>query len=234
MSNGLYSATDLQSVDFCLGAAIGDCYRQINPDAGPAAYRRFVKRPVAEKIYYARNDDVQAALRKLFRHTDEAGAIDLPAIIYYRQQGLSADMNNKIQIVDAARFVREEQAGGLDDAMRITMIPVTLTYSLLFLAWDRASLDAMIIAWWAHIAPLKRRHSRFLAPYVIDGERFEVGATINSPREVLTSSEEASDQPDKRLWGARTMCEVSTQAVYGAKVRIPDTFHLVGHFEAMP
>lgn len=231
-----YSLTDLQAVDFALGSALGDCYARINPEVGSKAFRRFIKKPVAEKIYYVQNEDVQLALRKLARHQDEprASSPDLPVILYYRNRGLAADRNNKVQAVNVPRFVNEQRIWGLDSAMQITALPLTLTYSLLFLAWDRASLDSMTLAWWAYLAPLHRRHSHFTVPYVIDGERFDVGATITSPREILTSSEETSDQPDKRLWGARTMCEISTQAVCGAKVEIPDYFRLVGHFEVLP
>ena len=109
----------------------------------------------------------------------------------------------------------------MDKAMRLTTIPVALTYSILMLGWDRATLDRMTLAWFGYIAPLYRKHSRFVVPYILDGERVEVRASISAPREVLTSSEPMADD-GKRLWGARTMVEVTTQALYGCTLQIQD------------
>lgn len=225
----LNSITDLQAVDFALGKVISDCFRAVAGE-GPRAFRRFIARPDNEKIYYAKNDDVQRALRKLAHWEDEPARKggDLPAIVYYREQGIAADPNQHIQVAEASRFTAEETLMNIDETMRLTTIPLTLTYSLLFLAWDRATLDRMAIAWWAFVAPLRRKHSRFTVPYTLDGEDFEVGASLNAPREILTSSEQIGDDENMRLWGARTMAEVNTQAVYGAKVRIHDYLRIIG------
>lgn len=234
--SGIYSTTDLQAVDFALGKHIAACYAELAPDSGPKAFQQFLARPNGEKIFYARNDDPQAALRKLARHENEPehGPYELPAIVYYREQGLAADMNNKIQVAEVTRFTEEGRIWDTDDAMRVTTIPLTLTYSMLFLAWDRASIERMALAWWAFIAPLRRKHSRILVPYVLDGEEFEVGASISAPQEVLTSSEQVGAQEDERLWGSRTMVEVNTQAVYGARIERRDYFRLIGEWGLIP
>lgn len=226
--------TDLQAVDYALSRVIADCYAAC-AISGPKAFQRFLRRPNTEKIYYVKNDDVQSAMRKVAHLEDDKGrgGGDLPAVLYYREQGLAADPNQHTQVAEVARFIDEKTLMGMDAAMRITAIPLTLTYSLVFLAWDRASIERMIIAWWAFAAPLGRKHTRFLVPYTLDGESFEVGASLNSPREVLTSSEQVGEG-DLHLWGSRTMVEVNTQAVYGAKLDMPDHIQIVGDWRLIP
>ena len=175
------------------------------------------------------NTASQTAMRKVAHLEDDNGKRggDLPAILYYREQGIAADQNQHIQVAGVTRFIGEETILDMDAAMLITTIPLTLTYSIVFLAWDRATIERMALAWWAYVAPLGRKHSRFSVPYTLDGESFEVGASLNSPREILTSSEQIGEG-DMHLWGSRTMVEVNTQAVYGAKVEIPDHIQIVG------
>lgn len=230
----LNDITDLQAVDFALSKVISDCFMACD-SAGPKAFQRFLQRPNREKIFYVKNDDVQTAMRKVAHLEDDNGRSggDLPAILYYREQGIAADMNQHIQVANVSRFINEKTIMGMDATMRITTIPLTLTYSILFLAWDRATIERMILAWWAYAAPLGRKHSRFTVPYMLDGESFEVGASLNSPREILTSSEQIGDG-DLHLWGSRTMVEVNTQAVYGAKVDMPDHLRIVGDWRLIP
>ena len=227
--------TDLQAVDFALGGVIAGCYNALAKDDGPQAFQRFLSRPDAERIYLVKNDNVQTALRKLARLEDESHrkGPDLPVIMYYREQGISADANQFIQVAEETHFVQEEPVMGMDTAMQVTTIPLTLTYSMLFLAWDRATIERMALAWWAYIAPLRRKHSRFLVPDTLNGERFEVGASINAPREILTSSENMDEEGKVRLWGSRTMIEVNTQAVYGAKVERKDYITVITEWEVV-
>lgn len=230
--------TCLQAVDFAFGGLIARCFRSLAPESGPNAIRRFLARPDKEKIYLVKNDDVQAALRRLAQHADKPGTgsrqgvPDLPLVMYYREQGIAADPNQHVQVAEVTRFIKEESLFARDAAMRLTTIPLALTYSLLFLAWDRPSIEHMALAWWAHIAPPGRRHSRFPVPYMLDGEHFEVGASLSAPREILTSHEDAGGS-GTRLWGSRTMVEVDTQAVVGARVSVPDYFRLIGQWRLM-
>lgn len=228
--------TSLQAVDFAFGGLLARCFRSLAPESAPKAIGRFLARPDKEKIYLVKNDDVQAALRRLAQHADDSkgrqGVPDLPLVMYYREQGIVADPNQHVQVAEVTRFVEEETIFARDAAMRLTTIPLALTYSLLFLAWDRPSIEHLALAWWAYVAPLGRRHSRFPVPYMLDGERFEVRASLSAPREILTSNEDMG-QDRERLWGSRTMAEVATQAVVGGRVEVPDYFHLIGQWRTM-
>ena len=227
------SLTHLQAVDNALAGVFADCFAAMNPDSGPEEFQRFLQRPNSDRIFHAKNDDVQATLRKLARWQDDPGhkKPDLPVLVFYREHGISGDMDQRTQVAEITRFIHEKTLMSVDDAMKITAMPLTLTYSVLFLAWDRASIEAMALAWWGYLASRERKRNRFLVPYTIDGERFDVSATINAPREILTAFEPLDS--GYRLWGSRTALEVNTQAVYGAKVRIPDFVRISGTYDKL-
>lgn len=225
MANGEY-ISDLQAVDYAFSGVIAGAFEGLGDD-GPEAFRRFLKRPVKEKVYYVKNDEIQEVLRKIARRESEPGKAgpDLPAVVYYREPGLTGDQNQKPVVLEATRFDGSPAIYGQDKAMRMSTLPLTLTYSLLFLGWDRPTVDRMGLAWLGYIAPVGRKHSRFLVPYLVDGEQIDVGATINAPREILTSGESLDD--GQRLWGSRTMVEINTQALYGKSVQVQDYITLI-------
>lgn len=221
--------TDLEAVDYALGGCIAGAFTNL-ADNGPEAWRRFVKRPTKQKIYYTKNDDVQSLLHAIARHDDEKAkgkaTVDLPIVVYYRDTGFTADMNQHVQVWDVKRFINEEVVGGMDAAMKVTTIPITLTYSLLFLAWDKPTIERMAVAWWAWMAPLYRKNTRFMVKYNLAGDMVEVGASVSGPREIATSSEPVGEDGGMRLWGSRTMCEVLTQAIYGCQVQETDVMRV--------
>ena len=221
--------SDLQAVDYALGKVLISAFKDLAL-AGPKEFQRFVAR-IKENpksgIFLAKNDDVQKTLTSIAQFSDDpdkAGP-DLPSIIFYRDQGIAPDSNQHPQVIGVARFDDQETIFGQDRAMRLTTIPITLTYSILFLAWDRATIDRMALAWWGHILPLTRRHSGFSVTYSFSGEVLDVPCAINAPRDILTSSEPVGEN-DLRLWGSRTVCEISTQALYGARLEIDDYFRV--------
>lgn len=229
------SISDLEAVDFAFGSVIGDCFKNLAPE-GPTAFQRFVKRKAKDKIFLAQNSDVQALLRRYAKRVDDKGKTppDLPIVAYYRSFDIVGDTNQHTQVWEVTRFKNEAFVNGPDEAMRITTMPLALTYSMLFLTWDRPTLDKMCLAWWGYIVPLFRKHSRFMAKYLLDGDEVDVPCNISTPREILTSSEDVDTGDGKRLWGARTQVEITTQALYGARVEVADTLDVVGVFEVLP
>ncbi len=233
MANREY-LTDLDAVDLALGGVIALCYRNLAP-AGTTAFKRFLKRKDQDKILKSRNDDIQTVLARIAQQKMEPGqkALDLPLVVYYRDMGITGDDQSKTQIIEAKRYIRTvEEVENRMEIMRMTCIPVTLTYSILFLAWDRATLERLSLAWWGYIAPRGRRHSRFHVRYLLDGEEVAVPASISSPRETLTSNEAIDGLG--RLWGSRTMCEVNTQALYVAREVMPETLEIVRTVDILP
>lgn len=226
------SITDLQAVDFGLGKVLGDCFTDLAIE-GPDAFKRFVKRKISDKIFYVKNTDVQELLGKYARRVDDkkTNPPDLPIVAYYRDFNIAGDSNQHTQVIEAQRYTSEER--GTDEVMRITTIPIALNYTVLFLTWDRATLDRMCLAWVGYIVPLHRKRSRYLVRYDVAGDIVEVPCNISTPRDILTSAE---DMPEsgQRLWGAKVSVEVTTQALYGAKIQIADQFDVIGQFEVVP
>ena len=160
-------------------------------------------------------------------------SLDLPLVIYYRDMSVTGDQAQFPQVLGTKRYVRDVEEENTIEVMRLSTIPITLTYSMVFLAWDRVTMERMILAWWFYLSPRFRKHSRFLVWYRIDGELVDVQANISSPREVATSFEQTPEE-NGRLWGSRTMIEVNTQALYAAKETAPESVTVTASAALIP
>ena len=102
-------------------------------------------------------------------------------------------------------------------------MPVEISYSIAFCAWDKPTLDSLTIAWWAYIGQFGRRHSRFTVRYPLEDGKpdMEVKAFLTATRDIATDSA-STDQGDGRLWAARTLAMVKTQVLYYRES--PETF----------
>lgn len=224
------SVTPLEAVDNAFSHVIAECYDKMNSEAGTEALARFLARPSGERYFRIDHENVQEALKKIAYHRDEPGRVpDLPVVLYYREKGLVPDENQVPQVREVMRFISDKTVMSVDDAMRISTLPIKLTYSILFLAWDRPTIELLALAWWGHVVPARMRHLRFPVPYVIDGQDFDVIADLHAPQEVLTAAEPIDEK--RRLWGSRTMAEVKTQVVYGEKVQARDYIRVVGTYD---
>lgn len=234
MAHGEY-ITDLDAVDLALGGVIACAYHNLAPDS-TKAFRRFLERPDKEKILKSRNDDIQATLERIARQQMEPDkkSLDLPLVIYYRDMSITGDQAQFPQVLGTKRYVRDvETEENTIEVMRLSTFPITLTFSMVFLAWDRVTMERMILAWWGYMSPRFRKHSRFLVRYQIDGEIVEVPANISSPREVATSFEQTPEE-NGRLWGSRTMIEVNTQALYAVKETAPESVTVTASAALIP
>ena len=227
-----YDVTDFQAADYSVGRLIADCYSAMDDTKGPSAFKRFLKRPTKEKIYFCRNDDVQSVLQRIAKHeTEPSTAVtpDLPCIVYYRQFDLAFDTMSRATVFHARRIEPERQADadtGLLRGLEATTIPIKLTYSLLVLAWDRPTAERMALSWWGWVAPIFREHTRILTPYTIDGEAVQVPGSIDIPREFASSAETLDD--GRRLFGMRTQFDLNTQVVYGQHFETVPSFCVTG------
>ena len=178
MAHGEY-ITDLDAVDLALGGVIASAYHNLAPDS-TKAFRRFLERPDKEKILKSRNDDIQATLERIARQQMEPDkkSLDLPLVIYYRDMSITGDQAQFPQVLGTKRYVRDVEEENTIEVMRLSTIPITLTYSMVFLAWDRVTMERMILAWWFYLSPRFRKHSRVLVWYRIYGERVEVQGNI--------------------------------------------------------
>ena len=87
----------------------------------------------------------------------------------------------------------------LDDnnrAISFTPITVTLSYSFLWLAWDKPTLDKMSLAWYCYVAQWGRRYSRFKVPYLLGEELLEIMANITVPKREIQGDNSSGDQAE--------------------------------------
>ena len=207
--------SDIQAVDFAMGGVIVGAYDGLKDDS-PIAFRRFLARPAKQKIFRAENEDPQSLLRRIAKKGGENKTPDLPIVAYYRAPSIMGNPNEKPVALAIDRYLDDMERG-----FHLSTIPVTLTYSLLWCAWDKPTLDKMTLAWYCYIAQPARRFARFLVPYRIDDEPMDIPASISTPREIQADSADV-DQTQGRLWAARTTVEVNTQVLYGRQVKIID------------
>lgn len=214
--------SDLESVDIAFGNVVAEAYEGLG-ESGPSAYQRFLKRDSKHKIFRVENATPQDVMQKIAKKEkiDGKKVPDLPVIAYYRELGIVGDMNQQPVAMDVIRAGDGDGKSKGISYLQLSSIPLTLTYSVLFIAWDRPSLDKLMLAWFCFIAPLQRKTTRFLTPYQIDGEIVQVPSSISAPRQILASAE-SIDKGDARLWAGRCQVEVNTQAIYGKSFIMPD------------
>lgn len=203
------TVSDLQAVDFGFGRVLVAAYEGLAP-RGPAAFQRFLSRDNATKIFRADNEDLRTLLIRIAGKVSNGNALpDLPVIAYYRSPGLSGS-DEKPRSYDLTRY-----SDGGTTKIKLTAVPVEISYSIAFCAWDKPTLDSLTIAWWAYIGQFGRRHSRFTVRYPLgDGKPdMEVKAFLTATRDIATDSA-STDQGDGRLWAARTLAMVKTQVLY--------------------
>lgn len=225
MANGEF-LSNFQTLDYALGKRLVECFTGLGNE-GTKSYCRFLAREGKKKVFLADNGDVQAVLRKIAGlENDKKKAPDLPLVIFWRQPGLVGDDLQFTQVIEGVRYVNTTGT----KAMKLTLMPFVFTYDILFLAWDRATLEQMGLAFYGFFVPLGRPRSRFVVPCIIDGEEFEIGASMTTPRTFLASSETVENG---RLFASRASVDVRCQAVYGKAVQIPTSLQVIGHAELM-
>lgn len=214
--------TDLLAVDIAIGGVLVGAYDGLQDDR-PKAFCRFLNRPVKEKIYRCENEDPPGLLKRIAMYENaKGGKIDLPVIAYYRAPGIVGNMNEKPVCLDVERYLDNQKR-----ALRMSAIPVTLSYSFLWLAWDKPTLDKMTLAWFCYVAQRGRKYSRFKVPYLLDGEPVEIPASITVPREIQGDNS-SGDQKEGRLWASRALVEVNTQVIYGREIKPIDEIVALG------
>lgn len=211
--------TELQAVDFALSAVIAGAFNGL-ADTGPEAYRRFLTRPIKEKLFRGDYADPADLLRKIAGSmkgksgnpgAPGKGEPDLPLIAYNRRPGLmGADDKGNIN-----RTLFNED---FTKAYDLTIINVSLEYKMTFLAWDAPTLDKLQVGWFSYITRRGRKNNRFIVPVRIGDEVIQVPATINDPRSIMSSDVSIQFSEGGRILGAETDLTVNTAELTGKNV----------------
>lgn len=223
-----YDITELQAVDFALGAVIAASFDGL-AESGPGNFVRFLQRSITEKIFRVDHLDGADLLKKI--STDKKGAEtdaqkrpELPLVAYYRKPGLN---NGEARARAWNKTVFNE---ALLTSYELSVLPVSLDYSMTFATWDKPALDKMALAWYAYIARPGRAHSRFIVPTKVGEDTFETPANIEDPRTVMFS-DVSPDAGERRLFAASCDFVVNTHVLVGEAVSHLDeiTIHGIVH-----
>lgn len=223
-----YDITELQAVDFALGAVIAASFDDL-AESGPGNFVRFLRRATTEKVFRVDHLDGADLLKKIA--IDKKGATadaqkrpELPLVAYYRKPGLT---NGDHRAVAWNKTVFDDE---ILRSYRLSVLPVSLDYSMTFAAWDKPTLDKMALAWYAYIARRGRVNSRFIVPSKVGEDVFETPANFLDPRTVMLS-DSSPDASERRLYAVSTDISINTHVLVGEAVSHIDeiTVHGIVH-----
>ncbi len=222
--------TELQAVDFAVGSVISHAFDDL-AENGPQNYVDFLKRPIKEKIHRAVHTDSLALIRSLsnskkmvpYSSPDSSGEVlpALPVAAYYRMPGLS-NGEEKARITDKTAWTEDVQR-----SLGITILPVSLEYSMTFAAFDTPTLDKMQLAWYAFVTG-GRQKTRFIVPSLIGDEVLEAPANFLDPKAVFFSDSSPEKSDAGRVYSVSTSFTINTQAIVGSQIIVPDQITVEG------
>jgi len=225
--------SELQAVDFALGAFIAGALSGLNDQAGPKAFREFLSRPVSRQVY--RHDaDSPAEFVKAYRaaqaaQSTAAGAklnpLELPLIYYFRKPGMTSGDGREVTRRGKFMFAELED-GTLGNAYKFVVLPLTLDFKLYFLAWDKPTLDKLQLAWYAYSA----LNDKFPCLYQIgETDTFEIPAYLLDHKAPLFADESIPPGQDaSRVYAVSTGLQIATDVIFGAGAIAPEEITING------
>ncbi|MFW1108351.1 hypothetical protein ACEWA7_20130 [Vibrio parahaemolyticus] len=213
--------TDFYPVDVAFGGHIVDALAELDPESCPHHVKAFLQRDSKQQVFRGDYDSPKAfiqAIRQFQKQTGSDGerkfnAARLPLIYYYRQLGFSSAPS------DYAKFV--ESVTGWDDALlkktNISISYLELTYRIVFMANDKASVERLVLAWHMHIARRRGGGHRFNVTYSLFGESIELPITIEDSQKIEASNL-SHNYADGRLYAVEIEHKVNAPILYGKGV----------------
>jgi len=229
--------SELQAVDFGLGAFIAAALSGLNAQAGPKGFREFLGRPTNRQIF--RHDaGTPAEFLKAYRGAKaaekttagaKANLVELPLIYYFRKPGLTNGTDK--EMTRRGRFMFSEGEEGLENIYKFMVLPLVLDYRLFFLAWDKPTLDKIQLAWYAYTS----RHDKFTCRYQVgESDLFEITAYLLDHKSLLCADESVPPGQDmSRVYAVSTGMQIATDVIFGAGVEIPEEFEIQGALSSL-
>ncbi len=214
--------SELLGIDYAIGGVIVNAVSNL-ADSGPENYRSFLKRPVKERIVRLDyGEDSMTLLRKISNKTGGKKP-QLPIIAYARKPGLSnGEMQGKIN----NRIMFNEK---LLSAMKISVLPVSLEYTMTIASWDIPTLDKLQLAWYAFISKSFRKNSRFMFPALaIDDEVLEAPVNFQDSKTVLFTDVSPEKNESGRVFAVSTDFVIDTFILTGEGMTVPEKLTLKG------
>jgi hypothetical protein len=229
-----WELSELQALDFGLGRTMAAAFAGLSA-SGPADYREFVARASNKKIFRhdfdAPQDFISAYVGGRKGQTvgtnTKSNRLDLPVIAYCRKPGIRNDEDRGGVIHERIRWDES-----LENAFKLSVLPVTVEYKIMMLAWDKQSLDKLQLAWYSNISNHRSAHHIFNVVYNIDDQPFEVKAFIKDSKNIETTDISLTKE-EGRIFGVEQQITVTSQILYGEPVEVGDLeliFNLVGYY----
>lgn len=223
--------TELQALDFSLGAVIAEAFSDLASN-GPANYKSFIERPVKEKIFRVEHEDAGGLVRKIANaakgqnYSVEPEPLKtkpvLPVIAYYRKPGFT-NGDEYATVLDKTMF-----DSSLLTAIKASVLPIAIDYSMTIATWDKPSLDKLQLAWYKFLVKNNRKNVRFKVPVQIAGEIFETPAIITNANSVIFSDTSPMKQEVGRIYSVSTDFTIVSFAMTGEGISVPDSINIHG------
>ena len=226
--------SELQAIDFGLGRYIIEAFDGLAA-VGPADYKEFIARATNKQIFRHDFDEPQDFIssyvggRKGSRTVDAnttANTLDLPLVAFCRKPGITNNDDRGGIINDKLVWATEAQ----EEALKMTVLPIGLTYKIIMLAWDKPTLDKLQLAWYAHVSRRPAK-SRFEVIYKIADSLLPVRAYIQDTKSIDTM-DISLPKADGRVFGVELTLNINSQVLFGESVEVGDAeihFNLVGY-----
>jgi len=214
--------SELQAVDFGLGRCIASAFDGLAA-VGPVDYKEFIARDSDKQIFRhdfdAPHDFISSYVggRKGSRVVDShttANVLDLPLIAYCRKPGIK---NEEDRGGMSRGKIRWDEA--LENAFRLSVMPLTLEYKMMTLAWDTLTLDKLQLAWYAYISDRKAGNHIFTVEYLIDAKPLDVKAFIKDTKAIETMDISLTKE-EGRVFGVEQTLIVTSQILFGEGVAV--------------
>lgn len=218
-----FDVSDLHTVDMAFGGLIVEAINAIDPEACPYNLQEYLKRDTKRQVIRGDFDSPREFIRAVRKYQKQQEPEDLekfnqatlPIINYFRPLGFETAPTEFASMVEA-------QTGFSDDMLQRSQIAInyiTLTYKVVFMATDRATVERMTLAWHMHIANKRMGGSQFDATYNLCGHDYEFPLVIEDPQ-TLQANSLVSGTGDGKLYALEVVHEVNAPVLYGKEVNI--------------
>ncbi|CCO46623.1 Gp24 [Vibrio nigripulchritudo SOn1] len=213
--------TDFYPVDVALGGHIVDALAELDSESCPHHVKTFLQRDSKQQVFrgdYDSPKDFIQAIRQFQKQTGSDGkrkfnAARLPLINYYRPIGFRSASTEYAQFV--------EDVTGWDDALlkktNISISYLELTYRIVFMANDKASVERLVLAWHMHIARRRAGGHRFNVTYSLFDEDIDLPITIEDSQ-TIEANNLSHNYADGRLYAVDVEHRVNAPILYGKGV----------------
>ena len=230
--------SELFAVDIALGNHLINAFSGMSATYGPSEFREFAGRDGSLQVFRHDCDTPQEFLKAYFAdakaQTTSTGATGarvsvprLPVVQYCRKPGLVSNDEYTTRYWKERHQLIVNAVGPVIGELRFFMF--TLTYRLALFARDKASLDRLILAWFAHVSDRRGGKDKFDILYQITGNNVQEKAYIRDAKSCNFADESVTDESG-HYFVASTMVEVDAPVIVGQAVTIvePVTLQFAG------